>query len=598
MNPYQHGQSAQAAGSGLRRSGVHGLFRLDEGPIDPDDAVRLGLDAVRSGAGILEAFDPVEPWAGTSAVEDACTTCLAGWIDDAAMIAERLGLSPGSSPARIARAALDRYGAETPLQLSGEWTLLQWDRRAGRAAVTIMASAARRDPVLYAQAGARLAVSSDLYALARIGWVDSELDETGLLAGMGRPAARAMAPGRTIYRGVARLGPGQGLVFRAGASPKALHCDPLALPPPWPGTAEEALAEAEALLRQIMRERIARAGSAAMLLSGGLDSTLLSWAAATEADPASNLITFTSAAPPGCAVRDETNEARLVADSLGLANLPIVVGPEHDSYRPPARVLAGANGPPLGNRHCLTEAFQQVARQHGINLLVNGTYGEGTLTARLEKPGPLSIIRRFAKRLLGRTEGPSLLQAGDWFHVQLATHRLAKLPPELAARPEPAKPDAHHGQFGFQPVAAKALAHPNAFYAGAVRMDFPFRDLRLLRFFAGLPTGTVSSLGADRGAARRMLAGRVPAAIVDRRAGRPADPGGYDRLQRQAPTARARIAGYRKAGLDAWLDLDWLELELTRVASHGVSGVDQANRTQLTAMTAEYLQWLQDGAKS
>lgn len=598
MISYQHGISVQAAGLGALRSGVHGLFRLDGGPLDPREIKRIGLGATQRGSAILEAIDRAEPGASASVVEEACTTCLAGWIDDADTQAQRLGLPADSPVALIARVALDRYGAETPLQLGGEWTLLQWDERSGAVSVTAMASAARRDPVHFAHLGANVAISSDLHALARLDWVDGEIDEVGLFTALGRAPLREKAQGRTIYRGVRLLEPGQGLVFSSGAAPRPLQCNALALPVPWRGNAEEAFAEAESLLRRIMRERIARAGTAALLLSGGLDSTLLTWAAVAESGPDTKLLTFTSAAPPACAVADEIAEARMVADYLGLANFPIVPGPELDSYCPAPKVLAGANGPLLSNRHCLTEAFQQAARMQGAKLLVNGTYGEGTLTARIVNQGPWTSLRGLGRRLLGRGEGSVSGQANDRFHVQLAPHRLASLPRELIEPAVTARSEVARGQFGFLQVAPKALAHPNAFHADAVRMDFPFRDLRLLRFFASLPEHMVRSFGADRGLARRMLVGRVPDAIVGRRIGRPADPDHFARLQRQAPAARARIAGYRQAGLDDWLDLDWLERELARVAQQGVSSVDHANRTQLTAIAAEYLMWLQDGARA
>ena len=597
MNPYQHGKGAQAAGPGPGRSGVHGMFRLDGGPVDPGDAARLGLGFEEESPSVLAATDLSEPWAASTLVEPNCTTCLAGWIDGQQELAARLGLRPDSSPALIARAALDRYGQETPLHLCGEWTLLRCDRRTGRIEVTAMSSIARRDPVFVARAGVRLAISSDLHALARLDWVDSAIDETGLLGGLGRAVLRDKVQRRTIYRGVEWLEPAHGLVFAGDGPALGLTCDPLALPGQWSGGPADACAEAEALLRQIMRERIARAGSAAVLLSGGLDSSLLAWAAAVECADA-RLLSLTSAAPPGCVVADEAAEARMVAESLGIGNLPITPGPELDSYRPSAKVLAGANGPPLGNRHCLTETFQFSAREHGINLLFNGSYGEGTLTARLMQQSPLAGLRGLAKRVLSRSK-EVLPSPGDaWFHVKLAAHQLASLPAELTASQDHAEANAAKGQFGYLSVVPKALGHPNAFYAGAVRMDFPFRDMRLLRFFASLPVSIVRTFGADRGMARRILAGQLPDAIVSRTRGRPADPDHYARLQRQAPAARKRIPGYRQAGLDAWLDLDWLELELGRIANQGVDGVDHANRTQLTAMAAEYLLWLQDGARS
>jgi asparagine synthase (glutamine-hydrolysing) len=146
------------------------------------------------------------------------------------------------------------------------------------------------------------------------------------------------------------------------------------------------------------------------------------------------------------------------------------------------------------------------------------------------------------------------------------------------------------------PGSEKALAQPNAFYAGALRMDFPYRDLRLLRLYASLPREILYALGPDRGPARSIGKGLLPEAVLLRQHGMPADPGHYARLQAFAAPARGRIAAFRAAGVDDWLNLDWLDQALARIAQRGVTGVDDANRVQLTALAAEYLTWAQTGA--
>jgi asparagine synthase (glutamine-hydrolysing) len=122
-------------------------------------------------------------------------------------------------------------------------------------------------------------------------------------------------------------------------------------------------------------------------------------------------------------------------------------------------------------------------------------------------------------------------------------------------------------------------------------MDFPYRDLRLVRLFAGMPADLLPPQARDRGLVRAMLADRLPDTIRLRTSGMAAEPDHDQRLQRQAPAARARIAAFRKAELDEWLDLDWLDRSLARVAEHGAEDAVDANEVQVTAMVAEFLTW-------
>lgn len=599
MTSYQPDDSVQTVPQTPRKSGVYGLFRLDGGPVDPRDAAALGLVCPQSQvSGLLEAIDR-ENTATARLDEDGVVTEFAGMVSDQAVQAAELGLAADSSMARIARAALARFGAETPARLIGEWSLLQWDRQ--DRTVTVMGSAGRRDPVCFARRGAHLAIAPDLFALGRIDWVDTDLDQAVLLLSVGRAGLRKSQGMRTIYRGASRLANGAGVVFSQRAVPLELRGDVFAQPPRGSGSIDDALEQSEALLLKIMRERLTMAGSAAVLLSGGLDSTLLACAANDARRAGTDLRAYTSALPPGSTGADEMPHAGLVAAMLGLAHQPIVPDPTLDSFRPGPMILGGGNAPPLVNRHCLTETFQQTARNHGTRLLINGTYGEATLTARLPVGGLRAELRGLARRLLGRADPTGAITKRNAFHVRLASDLLNHLPAEIEAELDhqagarSASVDTD-GLFGFLNVAPKALAHANEFYAGAVRMDFPFRDMRLLRHFAALPIEVVRMLGADRGAGRRILAGRVPDAIAQRRTGLPADPDHYARLQRQAPLARNRIAAFRKAGLDALLDLDWLDAQLATIANQGVNGVVQANQIQLTAIFAEFMLWLQDGA--
>jgi asparagine synthase (glutamine-hydrolysing) len=74
----------------------------------------------------------------------------------------------------------------------------------------------------------------------------------------------------------------------------------------------------------------------------------------------------------------------------------------------------------------------------------------------------------------------------------------------------------------------------------------------------------------------------------------PASPDHNHRLQHEASAARERIALFRKAGIDDWLDLDWLDQALAGMSVTGPQSVNHGNEVQLTAMMAEFLLWWGD----
>jgi asparagine synthase (glutamine-hydrolysing) len=573
-------------------SGLHGLFRLDGGPVDAADAATLGLSvADPAGPAACTACDAMEPGAAHRHDGDGATTLLAGHVDEAAALASRLGLAADAPAALLARAALQRFGTDTPAEMLGEWSLLDWRARERR--LVLMVSAARRDRLVYAVAGPRCAVGPDLFRLARLPWVGGAIDEAGLLLRVGRAGLRRRIGDTTMLQRVREVPPG-GTVTITAAGVTTARTTVLTPQPRWTGSAADAVAAAEALLRRIVGERWARTAAPALLLSGGLDSSLLAWALAAEAEFGRALTFLTSVAPPGSGIPDEAEHARRVAAALGRAVVPVVPAPEADGFRPPDHVLRAAGGPVLGNRHALTEAFQQAGRAQGATMLVNGTYGEMTLTGRLMLRRPAERLRAVAGRLRrGEWRRPAPMDA---FHIRIAPHRLARLPDAVAegvadALPPPVVAQRRGEPWGYVPGVEQGLALPNLFYPAALRMDYPFRDLRLLRLFAGFPQAVLAQGGLDRAPARLILQGRLPDEVRLRTRGMPAFPDNLVRLRRQAEAARGRIPAFRAAAVDEWLDLDWLDAALARVSARGFAHIGDANQVQLTAINAELLTW-------
>ncbi len=576
-----------------RMNGIYGLFRLDGGPLDAPDMQLLGLPVGPEPAPAAAlGYDHYEPHAIHHHADANGITVVAGIVSEAEELTARLGLGKDTPIALLARTALARFGVETPAELLGEWSLLHWEAQ-GR--LTVMMSTARRDRLYYAMAGARIAIAPDIFPLGRLPWIGETIDAAGFLHALGIAPIREAAGDATMYAAVHQIGPGEMVQFDAHGV-RSARCD-TALPsmPAFTGSFDEAVAEAEAMLRHIVRGRLAQTAKPVAMLSGGLDSSLIAWIAATELDVGQQLNFLTSVAPPGSGLADETAFADMVAEHLGQPRHDIFPADDANSYCPPDWMLGGASGPLTPTRHCLTQAFDAALQAHGATLMVDGTYGEMTATARLAPPTLRNRLRRLADAVTHSRQRLSFqATAVESFHVRLAPHLLANLPEPIAAligkAVEP-NIDSNAKLLGYMYGAHKAHQIPDQFFAGAVRVYYPYRDVRLLRLFAGFPIKMLREQGGDRDVARHMLKGRLPDAIRLRRSGMPASPDHLVRMQRQALAVRERIPMFRKAEANEWFDLDWLDQALQRVAAQGVRNIHDANVVQITAVMSEFLTW-------
>lgn len=581
-----------------RSSGIYGLFQLDGAPVAAVDAAALGLPMPPAAAPcwLAEGADVLAPDAVSRHEGPAGHTLLIGQLAGRHDLAARLGLHPDAPAALLAHEVLQRFGPETPGEMIGEWSLLHREH-GGR--LTLMLSAAIRDRIFFALAGRRLAVAPDLLILGRLDWIGMSIDEAGLMFALGRAQVRAGQRNHTMLKGVEQLEPGASVIVNGDGSIERYLCRVLTEQPRWGGTFADALAESDHLLRQIMRERMQQTARAAPMLSGGLDSSLLTWLCAAELEDNPVPIALTSVAPPGSGLSDEAEFADLVSGHLGLERRHVFPAPERNIYRPSDVRLGGSSGPITSNRHLLVDAFQAAANEAGATLLIDGTYGEMSVTARLGGATLLQKLRSAAGRILRphRWWGEAGA-AFSPFHARLAPHRLAALPEPITTAltvPYATSPAGSGGAlFGYVSGIEKAMVLPTEPCQGMVRFDFPFRDVRLLRFFAGLPVRMLTEGGRDRGMARQMLAGHLPDAIRLRQRGRPASPDHLPRIQYQAASARARISAFRKAEVDDWLDLDWLDQTLAGVSARGAAHYGEANEVQMTAMAAEFLLWLRN----
>ncbi len=300
----------------------------------------------------------------------------------------------------------------------GEWSLYHSETNGP---VWLVQAATARDRLFFAASGARLAFAPDAMALRDLDWVDGEPDSEAIGLSLGRYELRQMIGARSIFRGIEKIPPAGSVVFTTNGAVQR-GCAELMVPQHhFPGNAGDALAALEVTLRHVLRERLGMTRRAAILLSGGLDSSLLAALAAQELEEPP--IALCSVAPPGSGIADEYAFAQAVAVQNRIAIEPVCPGPDADPYRPAPQVLAAAEIPLLSNRHCLTSCFQDVARSSGASMLINGAYGELSVTARL--PGPPTVRQRLGA--VRRLVASKLRPDHHDFHVALAPHRLDAL---------------------------------------------------------------------------------------------------------------------------------------------------------------------------
>lgn len=578
----------------MRKSGLYALMRRDGGPHAADDAIALGLDLLPDPTQpLFSAFDALDAAAVSRFDGQNRVTLFAGYLEEAEDWAKRLGLPASASTALIASHALTRFGSDTPVNLTGDWSLLDCDRDGN---LTLMIAAQRRDPLLFAANLQHIAVSPDIHALRRLSWLDDEIDEWGMLGAIGRAPLRLAMCRRTMLTGVEEVQPGETVVLKRDGAVVRTTANVFVPQPVWTGSYADARDAVSAMLDDIVALHLSRSKHSVLLLSGGLDSTLLGCAAVRTLDGARQLSTMTSVAPSGSGLHDEAKFAAITAQSLSLANHQICPPLDKPYYRPTDRLMRGTNMPCINIRHVLSEALIEAAGSIGATQILAGNNGEHGPT--MPWPAPVTMRNRLGRvrqafcKIWQRPEPTGPL------HVRLAPHRIADMPDEIreiAQATKAAPPDRRklQGPMGYRYGVETALANPSEIFPGAQRLVAPYRDMRLLRLFASFPAEMMREHAPNRDMARQLMAGQVPDVIINRQRGAPAFPASDLMMQQQALAARKRIGLFRRHGIDDWIDLNWLDTALARIAVTGPASSRDGTEVHSTALFAECMLWWQ-----
>ena len=466
-----------------------------------------------------------------------------GRLDNRRELLESLGDGPepggsigGASDARSVLAAFRKWGPHGFDRLLGPFAVLVYDRR--RHAVVGVRDGLGDRTLYYWRGREEVIVASEVSMILRHPAVSDTLDEVALAHFF---AVEAAPPGVTFWADVRELPPGHGLTLDLDRQHLERTWRPEDLPRIRYRRDVDYVEHFRELLEESVRCRLPSSGPAAILMSGGMDSTSVAALAATEL----------AESAPGTPVHavswvfDELAAAdeRPYIDSM-IARFGLVGHPIPGDEEWPLRDLPTWPVPPDApwqGLYCrLQEAAYRRAREVGATVLLTGELGDHLyyvddafwlrelivarrgrvwreLRAEISKYGLGSIWRSGPTRsALARAVGwrgrpvasPAWLEPSARRLVDASRRLTVPIPARDRARPYPPVLDPRC-------AVAAGLERSKARRAG-IDVRRPFRDRRLIEFVLASPAHLLYRPGSTKWILREALRGILPEVVRSR----------------------------------------------------------------------------------
>ena len=438
--------------------------------------------------------------------------------------------------------AYEEWGVDLVEHLRGQFAFAIWDDEAGR----LMLGRDRMGikPLFVYHDGERLAWASELKGLMQYPDLDAGMKPSAL------PSYLAFgyvpAPG-TFYRNTRQVPRASYLILEEGFEPRIqsyweVDFDPR--PVPW----RQAKREVRRLVRQSVKRRLVSDVPLGVLLSGGLDSTIITAVATSLTE--GPVQTFT-ASFEGSPEYDEAAFARLVSQRLGTIHHEVYIGPDCIEQ---LDTLVDAHDGPFGDSSALpTYAVTQLARENVTVALSGegsdelfcgylrframemasrvpgwaGAVGRKIFSSLPHDPHPRGSKRRMLRffEASGLPEEERWLQ---WVGFFVADLRRVMRPdagplPDLTA-------SIRKAMCGRSNVLARALSTNFGTYlvddllvkadrmgmANSMELRVPFLDTDLVEYVAGLPPAHLRRRGTLKYILRKAFSDVVPRVVLDR----------------------------------------------------------------------------------
>lgn len=551
-------------------------------------------------------------------------------------LAAELGQSGSTAAIALVAAAYRRWGDDCPRHLRGDFACAVVDAARGTALVFVDHAGSR--PVAVHHGEGRIAFASSALALTALASVGHELD-------LDRVAeALALAPSpRSYVRGVTMVEAGTALaVTTAGVrswrwwDPEAIAIDDL-------GSLDRHAGALWERLDAAVQAASTDASRLGVSLSGGLDSTAVA-AAAARSRATEVVRTYTSVPPPGWVAPPtaltDPDESPLVRELVAAYPTlrPRFIDTTHRDLFAGHEPLWELGAVPLRNsmNAMWTTAITEEASADGVDVLLTGAAGNWAFSAdgprvlvELVRHGRLLRATHEARARAGRTGRPVGqvlrrelvdLAVGPVRHRRAPGRRSRRWLGGTALRPEAAAsvdligrlpvlgdPDDSRWArrvdrlFGFAPMSSAQHLAVRAWW-GLDTRD-PTVDRLLLECALAQPEWWRRHDGIDRAVARRAMAGRVPASIVDRTRRGAQLPDWFDRLAESRESLRAELEAARDHPPSrALIDVE----RLTRLADAWPADGDSLTPAQVrqyrlamvrALVQSRYLRWFESRAR-
>ena len=438
--------------------------------------------------------------------------------------------------------AYEEWGPDLVEHLRGQFAFAIWDDEAGR--LLLGRDRMGIKPLFVYHDGERIVWASELKGLMQNPDLDTGLNPSAL------PSYLAFGyvptPG-TFYRNVRALRPASCMIVEEGVEPRIrtywqADFDPR--PVPW----RQAKREVRRLFRQSVKRRLIADVPLGVLLSGGLDSTIITAVVSSLTD--GRVQTFT-ASFAGSPKYDEAAFARLVSKRLGTVHHEVAIGPDCIEQ---LDALVAAHDGPFGDSSALpTYAVTRLAKEN-VTVALSGEGSDelfcGYLRFRAMEmasrvPGWGAAVGRkimsalphdphhrgARRRILRFFEAAGLPEEERWLHwvgfFVADLGRVMKL--DAGALPDVAA-SIRKAMNGRSNVLARSLSANFGTYlvddllvkadrmgmANSMELRVPFLDTDLVEYAAGLPPRLLRRRGTLKYVLRKAFSDVVPPAVRDR----------------------------------------------------------------------------------
>ncbi|MBN1210371.1 MAG: asparagine synthase (glutamine-hydrolyzing) [Myxococcaceae bacterium] len=469
----------------------------------------------------------------------------------------------------------EEWGERLPEKLRGMFAFAIWDAR--KQVAFLSRDRLGKKPLYYARAGRDLVFTSEAKALFVHADVTRELDPSQLPAFL---ALRYVPGPATLFRGVLRLQPGHNLRFRDGEVAVWPYWD---VPTPLEPDGRFSEAEQEERFLQLFEEsvrmRLMSDVPVGVFLSGGLDSTSVTWAMRRHVTGKLKSFSVGYLGDP----ESELPYAQQAAQALETEHHEVVLTPEGFGDFMPR--LAWHLDEPLADAACVPLYYlSERARREGVVVVLSGEgadellagyplYRKQLIMERLRRLVPfVSQLAPGLARVVGHAKLRKYL---SWVARPLEARHLGisravsdeALLAELlggAAGPSGAERLAawHARTHGASPLARMLYLDTKVWLpddlllkadkmtmAASIELRTPFLDHELLALCASLPEHLKLRGGVGKYLLRRAMASKLPREILTRRKkGFPVPTGSWLRRQLH-PQLREALLASRSACL-------------------------------------------------